>query len=221
MTDLATNLNRQDYWLATGLTVLVLFLYAFTRGAAARDNAKKEDRAMLEACLVGPPPLGGREDHVDFGAGAPRSLAAAASSSPSSSSSAAAAAAADAAAAKVTDIIVYPIKSCRGISVRRAAIGRCGFVNDRRFMVVNTANGKNLFCSQRTMPKLALVSVFLDPLSRASDAEVKTAALTMGSDDEEKRAITDGEEDGDSCGADYDASTSSVSFQASEKEKRS
>ncbi|MGF1538535.1 MAG: MOSC domain-containing protein [Elainellaceae cyanobacterium] len=51
---------------------------------------------------------------------------------------------------------VYPIKSAAGLSLTSAATAPRGFQHDRRWMLVDRA-GK--FISQRTCPKLALVSV--------------------------------------------------------------
>lgn len=61
----------------------------------------------------------------------------------------------------VTKLIVYPIKSCQGISVQEAQCTKYGLqispqVYDRHFMVVKP-NGR--FVSQRTQPKMALVEV--------------------------------------------------------------
>lgn len=60
--------------------------------------------------------------------------------------------------ATVTSIIIYPIKSCRGISVPRAPIASTGFLWDRHWLVVNS-NGRAY--TQRVEPKLALVEVEL------------------------------------------------------------
>ncbi|KAL9240831.1 hypothetical protein vseg_015008 [Gypsophila vaccaria] len=62
------------------------------------------------------------------------------------------------ASAKVKSIIVYPIKSCRGISVPQAPITSTGFRWDRQWMIVNE-NGR--MYTQRVQPKLALVEVEL------------------------------------------------------------
>ncbi|KAL3520307.1 hypothetical protein ACH5RR_018456 [Cinchona calisaya] len=61
-------------------------------------------------------------------------------------------------AAKVTSIFVYPIKSCRGISVYQAPLSSTGFRWDRQWLVVNS-NGRAY--TQRVEPKLALVEVEL------------------------------------------------------------
>ncbi|KAK8941494.1 Molybdenum cofactor sulfurase [Platanthera guangdongensis] len=57
-------------------------------------------------------------------------------------------------AATVTSIFVYPIKSCRGVSVPQAPISSTGFRWDREWMVVNS---KGRACTQRVEPMLSLV----------------------------------------------------------------
>ncbi|GMH26052.1 hypothetical protein Nepgr_027895 [Nepenthes gracilis] len=59
---------------------------------------------------------------------------------------------------RVKSIFVYPIKSCRGISVSQAAITSTGFRWDRQWLIVNS-NGR--MYTQRVEPKLALVEVEL------------------------------------------------------------
>ena len=61
--------------------------------------------------------------------------------------------------AAVSEIWIYPIKSCRGMKVSSAVVGRRGFVLDRIFMLID-AEGK--FVSQRTQPKMALIDVNID-----------------------------------------------------------
>ncbi|KVH94844.1 Molybdenum cofactor sulfurase, C-terminal [Cynara cardunculus var. scolymus] len=58
----------------------------------------------------------------------------------------------------VKSIFVYPIKSCRGISVSQALLCSTGFVWDRQWVVVNS---KGRGCTQRVEPKLALIQVEL------------------------------------------------------------
>ncbi|ONK65833.1 uncharacterized protein A4U43_C06F1440 [Asparagus officinalis] len=60
--------------------------------------------------------------------------------------------------AKVTSIFIYPVKSCRGISVPKAPIASTGFQWDRHWLVVNS---KGRAYTQRVEPKLALVEVEL------------------------------------------------------------
>ncbi|GJW92342.1 zinc finger, CCHC-type containing protein [Tanacetum coccineum] len=60
--------------------------------------------------------------------------------------------------AKVKSIFIYPIKSCRGISLSQAPLSSTGFRWDRQWVVVNS---KGRACTQRVDPKLALVEVEL------------------------------------------------------------
>ncbi|XP_022749581.1 mitochondrial amidoxime reducing component 2-like [Durio zibethinus] len=62
------------------------------------------------------------------------------------------------AAAKISSIFIYPIKSCRGISVPHAPLTPTGFRWDRQWLVVNQ---KGRAYTQRVEPKLALVQVEL------------------------------------------------------------
>lgn len=59
----------------------------------------------------------------------------------------------------VSEIVIYPIKSCRGIRILSSKLTKRGFEYDRIFMLVDE---KNNFVSQRTHPKLALIEVKLD-----------------------------------------------------------
>jgi uncharacterized protein YcbX len=58
----------------------------------------------------------------------------------------------------VTDLFVYPIKSCAGIRVESADLWETGLYLDRLWMVVSD-DGR--FVSQRTVPRLALVATSL------------------------------------------------------------
>ncbi|KAK6118305.1 hypothetical protein DH2020_047978 [Rehmannia glutinosa] len=62
------------------------------------------------------------------------------------------------AVATVKSILVYPIKSCRGLSLSQAPISSTGFRWDRQWLVVNP---KGRAYTQRVEPKLALVQVEL------------------------------------------------------------
>ncbi|WVZ65860.1 hypothetical protein U9M48_015158 [Paspalum notatum var. saurae] len=69
-------------------------------------------------------------------------------------------------AATVKAILVYPIKSCRGISVPQAPVTATGFRWDRQWMLVNS---KGRAITQRVEPKLALVEVEMPPEAFAED----------------------------------------------------
>ncbi|KAK9088152.1 hypothetical protein Scep_027234 [Stephania cephalantha] len=58
----------------------------------------------------------------------------------------------------ISSIFIYPIKSCRGISVPQAPIAPTGLRWDRQWLVVNS---KGRAYTQRVEPKLALVQVEL------------------------------------------------------------
>jgi uncharacterized protein YcbX len=58
--------------------------------------------------------------------------------------------------AAVSSIYVYPIKSCRGISLSQAPVSPTGFRWDRQWLVVNS---KGRAYTQRVEPKLALVEI--------------------------------------------------------------
>lgn len=59
----------------------------------------------------------------------------------------------------VSAIFIYPVKSCRGVSLPRAAVVARGLDGDRRWMVVGA---DDRFVTQREEPRLALVDVSLD-----------------------------------------------------------
>lgn len=78
---------------------------------------------------------------------------------------------------KVTDLFVYPIKSCRGIRSPLVSVTPTGFIGDRQFMLVNE---QGLFLTQRDYPILARVKVILtdDHVCLSIDDEL-TSALTF------------------------------------------
>ncbi|KAJ3296920.1 hypothetical protein HDU79_005280 [Rhizoclosmatium sp. JEL0117] len=59
----------------------------------------------------------------------------------------------------VTELLLHPIKSCKGISVTSAAIGKFGFEFDRLWMLVKEED--HTFVTQREYPQLALVEPVL------------------------------------------------------------
>ena len=61
--------------------------------------------------------------------------------------------------ATLTDLHVYPIKSCRGIALERATLAPTGLVDDRHWMLVRP-NGR--FITQREHPRMALVTTELN-----------------------------------------------------------
>lgn len=61
---------------------------------------------------------------------------------------------------QITELNIYPVKSCRGISVRSVSIEAAGFEHDREWMVVRP-DGR--FVTQRDIPRLALIVPALKP----------------------------------------------------------
>lgn len=55
----------------------------------------------------------------------------------------------------LSELLIYPIKSAAGISVKAASLTPRGLEHDRRFMVVDP---KGHFMTQRRFPKMALIS---------------------------------------------------------------
>ncbi|CAM6097995.1 unnamed protein product [Calypogeia fissa] len=60
--------------------------------------------------------------------------------------------------AVVSELNIYPVKSCRGISVPAAKLSSTGFDWDRQWMVVNP---KGRFLTQRQVPMMALIEASL------------------------------------------------------------
>ncbi|XP_022146718.1 mitochondrial amidoxime reducing component 2 [Momordica charantia] len=70
--------------------------------------------------------------------------------------------------ANVSQIFIYPIKSCRAISVPQAPLTPTGFRWDRQWLIVNS---KGRAYTQRVEPKLALVEVELSNDALSEDWE--------------------------------------------------
>jgi hypothetical protein len=61
---------------------------------------------------------------------------------------------------KISQLFIYPIKSCAGISVQSFQFDNRGPVFDRYWMLVDADS--YIFLSQRTVPKMALISTRID-----------------------------------------------------------
>ncbi|HEV7610672.1 MAG TPA: MOSC N-terminal beta barrel domain-containing protein [Steroidobacteraceae bacterium] len=61
--------------------------------------------------------------------------------------------------ATITQLNIYPIKSCAGTALGRVKLSQNGLAGDRNWMVVNDAGR---FLTQRELPRLALVKPLLD-----------------------------------------------------------
>jgi uncharacterized protein len=56
--------------------------------------------------------------------------------------------------ATITDLIVYPVKSCRGIALQEATIESSGIESDRRWMIVNDSGR---YMTQRELPRMSTI----------------------------------------------------------------
>lgn len=61
---------------------------------------------------------------------------------------------------QISQLFVYPIKSCAGISVSHFKFDKRGPLFDRRWMLVDAKTG--IFLSQRELPKMALISTRIE-----------------------------------------------------------
>lgn len=74
---------------------------------------------------------------------------------------------------KVTSLLVYPVKSCRGIELQEVACTPAGLALDRQWMVVSDApNTRGKFLTQRQVPALALIGVDVQPDTVLRDDDV-------------------------------------------------
>ncbi len=82
---------------------------------------------------------------------------------------------------RLSSLIYYPIKACRGFEVESANLERMGLARDRRMMVVTPEGG---FLTQRQLPRLALVTPTLGDgfvtLSAPNFDSIQVAIRTSG-----------------------------------------
>ncbi len=62
--------------------------------------------------------------------------------------------------ATIASLHVYPVKSCRGLTLESAAMGERGLAFDREWLIID---GNGRFVTQRELPRLALVAPSLSP----------------------------------------------------------
>jgi MOSC domain-containing protein len=78
---------------------------------------------------------------------------------------------------RLTGLVIYPIKSARGISLDESEVDEFGLRYDRRWMVVNPSGE---FLSQRTHPRLALATPEIDgQLLRVTAPEMPPLELPL------------------------------------------
>jgi uncharacterized protein YcbX len=81
---------------------------------------------------------------------------------------------------RLSSIVVYPIKSCGGVSLERARVERRGLVHDRRFLIVEPSGR---FVTQREEPRLTAVRVAID--GPALHVEAPVGRVTAAVDPDE------------------------------------
>ena len=77
---------------------------------------------------------------------------------------------------RVKSVVIYPVKSCRGVTPASAEVGPKGFVHDRQWVIVDAAD--NTFVTQRTNTALGRIQPQLaeDPAGRTTLELHDTAA---------------------------------------------
>ena len=78
--------------------------------------------------------------------------------------------------ATITALYVYPVKSCRGISLAAAELTGRGLAHDREWMVVD---GKGQFLTQRDLPRMALIETAITSDSLRLSAPGQSDALEL------------------------------------------
>jgi uncharacterized protein YcbX len=89
--------------------------------------------------------------------------------------------------ATLTDLHVYPIKSCRGIALGSARVAPTGLADDRHWMLVRP-NGR--FVTQRELPRMALVATALNASGLTLDAPGMPGIEIARHADGQSRAVT-------------------------------
>ena len=83
----------------------------------------------------------------------------------------------------VTDLFIYPIKSCAGVRLDKARFDRLGFENDRRWMVVQAEtneDGVHSFVTARQKSKLVLIQPELVVDEESPEGGVSLRLTTRG-----------------------------------------
>eukprot|EP01026_Neomeris_dumetosa_P075342 TRINITY_DN79363_c0_g2_i8.p1 TRINITY_DN79363_c0_g2~~TRINITY_DN79363_c0_g2_i8.p1 ORF type:complete len:342 (+),score=18.70 TRINITY_DN79363_c0_g2_i8:68-1027(+) len=82
----------------------------------------------------------------------------------------------------IKQVFCYPIKSCKGIQLEQAWLGKTGIIFDRHWMIVDS---QNRFVTQREQPRLSLISVQmpLEILSGQWGEIPEDACLTVSAPD--------------------------------------
>jgi len=91
--------------------------------------------------------------------------------------------------ALLSEIIIYPIKSLAGISVKRWQVNAKGLLYDRKWMLIDE---NNKFLSQRRLPKMALITTAMVDNSLALSAPaMENITLSLDDSNEGEEVITE------------------------------
>lgn len=84
---------------------------------------------------------------------------------------------------RLTGLYIYPVKSCRGISVKHARVVERGLEHDRRWMIVDSVGR---FLTQRELPPLQLIGTAIEgDVVRLTAAGIDPFALPLRPDPSE------------------------------------
>ena len=89
--------------------------------------------------------------------------------------------------ATLTDLHIYPIKSCRGIALASARLAPTGLADDRHWMLVRP-NGR--FVTQRELPRMALIATRVDADALTLTAPGMAPLVVPRDGGGESRAVT-------------------------------
>ena len=87
----------------------------------------------------------------------------------------------------LSEINIYPIKSCRGISLAEAVVEDCGLQFDRRWMLVDE---NNRFLTQREYPVMATLRVMVDGGSLMVESAEKEIKISPAKPQSRKEEVT-------------------------------
>jgi uncharacterized protein len=88
--------------------------------------------------------------------------------------------------ARIAALYYYPVKSARGIELEQATLTPAGFVDDRRWMLVN---GAGRFLTQREWPRLALLQAAVSATALRLDAPGMPALAILLSQQGTRRRV--------------------------------
>ena len=99
---------------------------------------------------------------------------------------------------RISDLRVYPVKACQGISLKTAELGQAGFRLDRVFSILDLhgiRHTERQALSQRKLPKLATLKITMDEANDTLTIEAPAAAglppLTVPLEEENYRDADD------------------------------